>query len=181
MNKKITKTQKNTITLLIVLVTLLFFVSYWQNKILDKTDNLVLDKKKYAEEMINDKTPKQIAENTAFVEQSVNFFDELYIDADNVVAFINFLEELTNSLGIELNIQSINSSAESESTIESLGYETIDLSLSVRGSWSKVNDFIVMLENLPYHLRSNELRMNASREEEEEVWTANIRFVGIAK
>ncbi len=182
MKKNINKTQKLTAVLSAILILSLVFLFYWNAYILGEKQTLISNKNYYAETVSNSPSINELENKLVLAENAIEFFENIYIDSDNVIEFISFLEQLAVSSDIELNIQTLNSSAENNSTLSSLGHETVGVSLGLRGSWDNLSIFIIMLENLQYHIKINELRVSRTPDVDDmDKWTANISFVGIAK
>ena len=181
MKNKITQTQKTTILLLVTLIVLSAALYFWCQFIFNKTEELVLHKHSYVEELVNTISVAEMESRKKKANEYQNFLTNLYINADEAVDFISFIEALAVDANTEINIQSLNSSKENNSNNKN-NYETIDMTLVVRGEWENVNNFIMMLENLPHHISISELRLSSAADAEGGItWSANIRFIGIAK
>jgi hypothetical protein len=84
----------------------------------------------------------------------------------NSIDFLNLVEELAPQAGVALETNSLDVSEEAES-----GKKWIEVSFSFSASRSRVENFLKILENLPYVLRIESFRMSQKSGAE---WSADV-------
>jgi len=175
------KTKNLFIILLIAATVVIGSLIFWFQLINQNAEKLIEERDMYQQELANTKSLSEIQAKLEKAKESRSFFDSLYVDGENALGFITFLESLANDSGVDLNIQSLNSSTENSE--QSIDHEIISMSLNFRGEWTEVNNFILMIENLPYHVKVGNLKLTSvqNSESENSDWSASMNFEVVAK
>lgn len=87
-----------------------------------------------------------------------------FVPDDRVVEFIEHIEGIGPMAQAEINLGSINADDLTAAAPGTIGH--INAHIDGRGSWSSVMKALKLIENLPYQVRINNLRLDASGLEE---------------
>lgn len=90
--------------------------------------------------------------------------DNLIVSQKKVVSFIEMIESLGGSMGLETHTLSVNTDE-----------TTVRIALETDGPWARSMGFIRALENLPYKITLDETTMASNLESEE--WHTNITII----
>lgn len=129
-------------------------------------------------------TQQQIADNNAQIrdisDQKNNDIYSLagkvnsyFIKRDNVVSFIENIEQEARSLKIEIFIRSVDEAKYSDN--ENENKEFINLQIETRGSWADTLRFVSYLERLPYKISLNNVELAKIETELEKNQNKNIK------
>lgn len=81
-------------------------------------------------------------------EEARNRVNGFILSDDEVVGFIESLESLAKDIGLEETTEAVSDTA--YPGFDAKKWNGLQIVLSVRGSWSRVYQFLSLLENLPY-------------------------------
>lgn len=169
-NIQLTRTQWITVVLSVISLVLMIGAIYWHSLILSFASLVKEDRQAYNQEVRYSQTITQMKKDLEFANEAKGFIDTLYIDGNNVISFIEFIESLARSAGVS-------------SEIEDLKIEEGELTMlvDVSGSWREVNTFVIMLENVPYHLVVDELNISSFAIENGSGWRVSMGVKGYVK
>lgn len=175
--KKITPTSKITIAL--ILINIIFFgVLYFWHTFMWQTVSEIIKKKTFLkEESTNIETLTNLKKQKLLAEETNIFFENISIHKDEIVSFIELLEEMGKKSDALIEIQTVN--LEDSPKNEGTDLNSLKVILQVRGSWKEIANFILMIENNPHYLVIKDLKINTINEENNIIWLATISLNGI--
>jgi Tfp pilus assembly protein PilO len=177
------KTRRTLLILVVVTIILAGGLFFWFSLINKSADELVSKRNIYQQELVNSESLTDIQNKLVLAKNAEEFFKNIYVDADNALNFVTFLEQLSIEAGVDLNIQSLNSSIENNNS-ESNPYEKIEMTLNFNGGWDPVNNFLLMIENLPHHVIVGDMQINLipnSAASTTLAWSASMNLEVVAK
>jgi Tfp pilus assembly protein PilO len=83
-------------------------------------------------------------------EQGMKEVNEYYIPADGAVDFISVIETLAKTRGLTISVDSVDTSDVDAGTKDF--QERLVLRLKTEGSWAETEQFLQLIENLPYNV-----------------------------
>jgi len=98
-----------------------------------------------------------------------------FVSSDNVVSFIENIENLSSVTGVSLDVRSVNI-IETTSTVN---YEWLELSVDVSGSWKGLYHLFSLVDHLPVASSVSGARIvytNTDEDSGEEVWSGSFRM-----
>lgn len=105
------------------------------------------------------------------INKEVFELDSHFVEKDNVVPFLAYLENLGNPIGVKTEINSVSSADDG-------GGESVSANLNIQGNFSGVYKYITLLENAKYEIEILSLEMK--RQDPTGVpnpkWGASIRI-----
>lgn len=125
--------------------------------------DLVTEQKKAAE-------LEAIQKNIKLTISDSDTLKSLFVSADGVVDFIQYIESVGRSVGLKVTTKNIE--PQDEETLSALGKENMKVSLETSGSWQATAQFLSLLQNIPY--KSEILSVDFSFAEKR--WNGNILF-----
>jgi hypothetical protein len=180
MNSKLNKTKKINFALAFVTGLLLVSIILFFNYINIQFRNLATKRQEYNQGVTNSRPLQKINEELKFVEGASKYFDELYVDTNNMANFVSYLEELARRAGAQIQIKSINASVvelENENIKE---YQNVEITLELAGPANSVNNYIKIIENLPHQVSISELQLIKSSDDAQE-YKANLKLNVVAR
>lgn len=88
-------------------------------------------------------------------EKSV-LLDSHFVAESTVVDFIKSIESLAKDRGVEVKISSLQPG-------DQIGKQGLFVTLNVDGSFGAVNNFLILLENMPYQIIVNRIQMSSPK------------------
>tara|TARA_Y100000310_G_scaffold319419_1_gene374659 strand:- start:168 stop:692 length:525 start_codon:yes stop_codon:yes gene_type:complete len=174
MNKE-NKTRKILITLSIIFIIVLVIDIVWFSFVKKEADK-VLDFKKVAQvEAAQNYNLTELKRQINELEQKEKELDTIFVDKDNIVIFIETIENMAKQSGISTQIQ-IDDTKKDEGS-----YQSLDILLQATGSWSGVTTFLKMVENLPHHILVEGMKLNLFGDEDGTAWNIDIVFTIISQ
>lgn len=82
-----------------------------------------------------------------------------FIHEDKIVDFIENVEKIGTDSGTDLILSSINSDNLSSAKIGTVGH--VKAHITVNGSWANVMKSLILIENIPYSLSMNNVRLDS--------------------
>jgi len=177
-NKKIQKNNTINTTIILFLIFLILLTSsiLWYIKIIDQAQSIQENKKTYSQELKDSQMISEIKKRQQQTEEIRNYLDNLYIKESNAVEFVEYVESIADSSGVNLNIQNfiINET-------EDLIYNEMKMSLSAAGSWAQINRFVIMMENLNYNVNIDIFSLRVNQREGGVIWEAEFELSSLTK
>jgi Tfp pilus assembly protein PilO len=181
-NKKseVTSTSTDTksrVTILAIVFILLLGVSiFWYIEIIKSASEIRDSKKIYDQEIKDTQLITEIKNQQRQAGQIEEFMDSLYIEEENAVSFVEYVEQKAANAGVRLDIKNF----------DIIGGEEVEnkemkMSLVVTGSWSQINKFIVVMENLPFYSVIEKFSIKANTAEGGAQWSAEFQLKGLTK
>lgn len=172
-NSKKTGARLTWLTITIVAIVI-YAVSFWYVKSTFEKASYALSSAEIAYEQ-KDKI-QATADTVEQLEEEINKIDSYFVEADDVVGFINLLEQRAKDQNV--SVETTNVSIE-EPPEDLLYGEILEVSVLVTGSWNSVMQYIHLIENLPYDIWITSTNLSLERDtdtEEEEVfhWEADV-------
>ena len=137
---------------LIALAVLVFFFKTIENK--NKHTSVVLatlaDKVKQKENM------KSLVEKISKVSEMSDTINSYFVNGKEVDSFINYLENLGASAGVELEVQNFDVSTTSK--------EILNVTISTKGNFSNTMKTLMLIENAPYKINITKTFLDQSTE-----------------
>lgn len=87
-----------------------------------------------------------------------------FIYEDDISVLFDLLESSAKTAGVNLNIGSINPTPVTIENINNLKVSTISANLTFSGTWNRVMNYVVALENLPYKVKISRLDMTKTND-----------------
>ena len=156
----------------------IYAASFWyvKNKVENATYELSKAEIEYEQKDLVQERASVIRE----LEPDIQKIESYYVGADDVVGFINLLEQKAGEQNVAIETEDVSVDAG-----ESLIYgEILGVSLTVKGDWNNVMQYINLIETLPYNIQTKSvnltLKENNEVESEEEIeaavfyWEASI-------
>jgi len=140
---------------LIFLAIILFFVLPAMLDIKKEAQNLFSRKNEIASSLNYEKELEKFKQNYSSYTENFNKIDRLFIDYQNPVAFIEFLEKSASDFKVSLQISPISISAES-------GKSFTDLQVFCKGSFQGILDFLKRMELGDYLIKVQNLTITKS-------------------
>lgn len=115
--------------------------------------------------------------------ESISKLDEYFVQRDEAPRFIESIENLARSLGVDLNVAFV--SVEAETRNKDDFKELLKMRVEVVGSWGRVMTFISALENLPFRILVQSVNVSSEKTQEDlffenaqgaSSWKGNIEF-----
>lgn len=184
MKNKFSNNQNIAIYLIILAAALSALLFFWHGLIISTTKEVAQDKKTLFTETSSSETISSMKKRVASLENVTFILNELYIENDNVVIAIEFLETMARSSGVSLEIQKvelINNYGQELNHEKGLEYNDIKMVFQARGSWSNVTSFILMVENLPYYMSIETLKLAHVKTSSGSEWLASFDIKGVTK
>lgn len=113
------------------------------------------------------------------LEPDIQKIESYYVGADDVVGFINLLEQKASEQNVAIETKDVSIDAG-----ESLVYgEIVGVSFTVKGDWNNVMQYINLVETLPYNIQTKSVNLTLEENDEVELkdgeeavfhWEANI-------
>jgi Tfp pilus assembly protein PilO len=175
-NQKIknNKTKKMTILLVCIFTLLLIGFVFWYFQLISFAQNIRENKNLYDQEVKDTQLILEIEKEQGKADEIQNFLDSLIIEEEGAVEFIEYIESLANRAGVSLEIQNFDILPK-EKELE----ENLKMKLSAVGSWSQVNHFILMMENLPYYIFLESMNLRANQTESGSYWIIDFSITGL--
>lgn len=125
---------------LVALAVLIFFFKTIENK--NKHTSVVLttlaDKVKQKENM------KSLIEKVNKVSEMSDTINSYFVNSKEVDSFINYLENLGSSAGVELEVQNFD--------VSTISKDVLNVTISTKGSFSNTMKTLILIENAPYKI-----------------------------
>lgn len=181
MNTKITKTEKVNYVLALLLgislVSLLLFFNY----ISLQAKSLINKRVEYRQGMLKSRPLKQVEEDLGLVQNSSKVLKELYVDSNNVVDFISYIEDLARKASTTIEIKTITTGEVKIDEEVFNDLQNLSISIELSGSWKNVNKYIEIVENLPYHINIEELRLEKKSKDSDSIYGVSLKIEVVAK
>jgi Tfp pilus assembly protein PilO len=169
--KNQTKTIKKI--LILILIALVILIGYLKFKIEKEIEyisdtreqNITLNKKIYSVPNLNQKMTK--------LESLSKEFDELYVEREGILKFIETIEKLSEKFGIVLTIDNI-SLDKSNIKEDQFSYGVLNMNLNAIGKFDNLNQFLIDLENLPLIIEISNVRINYIDKGSQDGWSFNV-------
>lgn len=172
-----TNTKTTTYILLAILVCVLVGIIYFKFR-LNKDIEYIIETKRnnfFASEEIRSivglKSKLEAAKKVS------DAFDDLYIDRNNILSFIETIEKVAASHNVVLSIDTM--TIDESHLAEVPAYGILNMSLTVSGNFQSITDFISALEKLPYFINITTVRLNRPESEGDNSWIANMSLFGL--
>lgn len=166
-NIQIPKVYSGTIVLAILVLAGIAGIVYWHGNIHDLALKVKTEKQEYNNELRYAQTITQLKRDLVYAEEVKEFINSMKIDILNPISFIEFIENLGDSAGVDIELK----------TFQAGGDTDVNIDIEARGTWRGVNTFILMLENVPYYLDISNVKVSSLNEE----WVVNVRAKGYSK
>mgnify|MGYP001614585040 CR=1 FL=1 len=164
---------KNSKTVLIfsgAATLLLLLVFFWGfRNIRERGANIALLKNKVSEASAEDSLIRSLATLKRSAGEELDAFNNRALTDNNLVSLIESLEDKASSLGLDLEIVSVNKTANESLPLE---VEFLNIVIDADGSWRGVYSFLLALESLPHRVIFE--KVNFSKREGH--WNLNVAF-----
>lgn len=175
--RQITKTQKISILLIITNLIVVSILCFWYSSIWSSVSDITEKKTLIKGEDFVTESLTDLKKQKNVANEMIDFFEAIAIDKENVVGFIELLEKMAKKSGTLIDIQTVNLANSFQEDDKSL--DSLKVNLQVRGSWKQIMNFILMLENNPYYLVIENIKINSVNDGEFSGWSATISLVGV--
>jgi Tfp pilus assembly protein PilO len=177
-NKKTQKSNTSNTTIILFLIFLILLTGsiFWYIKIIDGAQIIQDNKKAHSQELKDSQMISEIKNRQQQAEEIIKYLDSLYVSEDNAVAFIEYIESLANDSEVDLNIQNFKIDE-----TEDVDYNKMNMNINARGSWSQINRFVIMMENLNYSVHIDEFSLKVNQEESRVVWESEFKLSSLTK
>lgn len=146
-NKNIQNLLSTTTVIFIVLCVAYFYFYKQINKNIKLTEKIKVD---LQEEISKREEIKDFNDSFKLIEQDKNLFETHFVQKSNVVPFLNKIEDMAKSVGVEVEVSSIEISSDNTGLL---------VQIKSSGTFSKIYKLINLLENSPYELEFNSVYM----------------------
>lgn len=145
-------------------VLLLIGVLYQMNRVASqyKEKLLVIEKNLEQEQVYNS---LEFTIQSSRVERAQ--LEEYILTKDDTISFLTEIEQMSRNLGIVLRTKSLE-----EGKVEGSVYDDLRMAFDVEGTMSQLENFVQLLELLPYHGQVQ--RVNFNKVEGEELFSGDI-------
>jgi Tfp pilus assembly protein PilO len=121
-----------------------------------------------------------LAKEIEDLKEEITEIDSLFIgkDQDEVVAFIENLEQIASKSGVESEISDVEVVALKDDKMPK-GFEEVALKIELEGNWTEVFHFLNLLENLQKHISFQQIQLDlvaAGDNEGEVAWKGYFDF-----
>ncbi len=99
--------------------------------------------------------------------------DGFVLRADEVVMFLERLESLAQTVGVEMETDSVSTAVYGD---KGSAWETFVVNFSTEGSWTLTYRFLSLLEHLPYLSKLTQVTVEKSLTGEESFWRGTFRL-----
>jgi len=161
------KTKKVLITLSVIFIIILAADIFWFSFIKKEADKVLEFKKMAQKEAVQNYNLTEIKRSISELEQKEEALDNIFIDGDNIVIFIELIENMAAQSGVLTQIQIDNDKGESV-------YPRLNVVLQANGSWSGVTTFLKMVENLPHNVLIDAAKLNVKNAEDGFSWQLDV-------
>lgn len=167
-----TNTKKITKILILTLVLIVSFIVYFKiiiNKDIEYISQTKIENFNTYQQINSIVGLKGKLENAKFISKS---FDSLYVERSNILEFIEIIESGAKKYNSILIIDNVN--IDETHLKDDLPYGTLNMILVLNGQYKDIISFIHFLEDLPYFVNINSVKINISESSKD--WSANIYF-----
>lgn len=168
------KQKKNIILrviIVLIFVAFLIFTHFYildlSNKNLENKKNNANNSKIYYPEVLIDKKQQE------FQNLSLKL-DDYFVEREDLVSFIEKIEFLADAQNVQMIIDNINVD-ETNLGDNVFPHGTLQLVVTVRGSWASVGNFLTAIENLPYSVLIKGVRFTRTNNQGTD-WAMNMAF-----
>ena len=147
-----------TTVVLVVYIFSVWFVNMSINKLADiyKTNNSLSS---------NDQTYRFILSVSESQKEYIEKLRSFFIHNDGDIDFIKNIESVGSKSGVSFNIQSINNTKNPKEIL---------VIVKAEGTWLEVNNFLNMLDRMPYGINIKSLSLESHLKN---VWNASVDFI----
>ena len=164
------KTRKILISTTIIFLIILVASIWWFYFVTNQADD-VLDLKKSAQrEEAQNYNLTDLKRNINDFEVKEAELNQIFVDKDNIVIFIEKIERMAEQSGATFDIQ-IKDDEVKEGNEES---SSLNMFIQSTGSWSNITTFLRMIENLPHHVVIGTTNLNTKNTEAGVLWGINL-------
>jgi Tfp pilus assembly protein PilO len=159
----ITSHSKQLLVFLAVLT--LIFGAAWYFLYGAIAESASADQERISQQTAADAATNQDQSLAAFLTDSSSTASTLLasvLPADGSVSFIEQVENVAKKENVGLHVGGVSLSAPTDIPSTASGFEDLDLSLSVQGSWASVYQFIATIESFPYRIDVTNVSINQS-------------------
>jgi len=144
------------------LLLVVFLIYPLFNEIIKNSQDLISEKNNIITLETQVKEIENFKENYETYKKDLEKIDNLFIDPDNPVNFIEFLESAASNSGVSLKISSVPTYTESQKVTQNF----ITLQFASTGDFSKILGFIKKIEEGPYLIEITNLTIGNPKETE---------------
>jgi hypothetical protein len=156
------KTKKTTIfmAILVVVIAVVYIVFFISIKNKNESVSLVINEVDIAiEKEVKLKSVKSLIED---IEDEREKLDIYFVDDEEVIDFIENIEDLAGDTGVGVEVMSVDISDDRNNTPQQNSIsELLLLSLKVEGSWDDLFQFILLVEGLPFKIDISKVNIEA--------------------
>lgn len=186
MNKVHSKTKYKLLWVIVVIILIVVYgASFWYVKTKIEKASYENSSAQIAYEQKD--TIQNVVNSLSDIEPHTQKIDSFFVGADNVVDFINTLEQNASDQNTQIETTNVTILTQEEmEDREEISYgEVLQVSLTVSGDWNDVMQYVRLVEGLPYNiwiesaiisLEEREIESEAEEETQgtEIVWKANL-------
>jgi cell division protein FtsB len=171
------------------IITVLFFIAialgsvlYINSWIAKATDRIAKVKKQSHDET----TIKDITNNLDLLREQAKNIDIFFIKENERIYFIESIENISRNRGTLINIDSVNllkhedkDDNKKEEDKKEIRESTLEMNITIIGFYTAVLNVLKDIENLPYNIEIEVLRLNQDIDKEKNLmntWTLNVGF-----
>ena len=112
------------------------------------------------------------------IEPEIQKIDSYFVDPEEVIVFINDVEQTAKSIGLEIKTQSLDIEAAKEGVLYG---DSLVFRLATTGTWQATLHFVELLETMPYGMEIDEVSVTKTpeslNEDGEKVGTSSWKAV----
>jgi hypothetical protein len=101
---------------------------------------------------------------------------DYFLSASNPTPLLSNIEDLGKSAGVLVNVESLSERAAATEGEDGPSVPSVEVALSVSGSWGGVYNLVQLLEHLPYVVLLERVVLEESADEGRSVWEGQIRL-----
>ena len=91
------------------------------------------------------------------------FITKIILPQDEIVGFIEKVENISNDTKAEVSISSIGNNMSANSKVGDMGYMTAHI--EAKGSWQSIMQTLSLVENMPYSISINNIRLERVKDD----------------
>lgn len=164
-----------TITLLAILVASIAVIAYWDKKIWSFAEYVSVQRQALYNERSAIQFLSKVDSEIKQTKEYSSFLNEFYVSGNSMLAFIEKLEKMAKTSGVQMQIQNVSQSDKKPNSVDYVG-----VTLQTTGSWENVNKFVKLVENMPYFISIKVLHLSSSGLDAKQ-WTASMTIITMTK
>jgi hypothetical protein len=163
----------NNKTKIILVVSIVLFIAmfignlFWYLFIHSRAVEIVNIEIAIREEQSQNHNLKNLKENIVDLEEKNKKINEIFIDKNNIVLFIEKIERMASAANVALQIKDVKVSEDSD---------YVSMVLQTNGTWPEVRNFLDIVESMPHKSQVELLRFSRTGDNG---WSLNLSLTGV--